>query len=86
MDLETGVTPPSSSHNLSSEGQMKEDMHYEVESPLLFEPQVEGVVETLEEGYLQPFNQPLTNMNSPMIVEVPTQTFTSSHQRCTTQT
>ena len=72
LDLETGVTPPSSSHNLSSEGQMKEDMHSKVESLPSFEPQVEGVVETLEGGFLQPLNRPLTDMNSPVIVEVPT--------------
>ena len=85
LDLKTRVTPPSSPHNLSSEGQMKKDMHSEVESLLAFEPQVEGVVETLEECYLQPFNPPLTGMNSTVIVEVPTQTSTLSHQRYTPQ-
>ena len=35
----------------------------------------------MEEGYLQPSNPPLTNMNSPMIVELPTQTFLLSHQK-----
>ena len=47
-------------------------MHYEVESLPLFEPQIEEVVETLEGGFLQPLNRPLTDMNSPVIVEVPT--------------
>ena len=86
LDPETGVTPPPSPHNLSSEGQMKEEMHSEFESLPPFEPQVEGVVKTLEEGYLQPYNPPLTDMNSPMIVEIPTQTSTLSHQRYIPQT
>ena len=86
LDLEIGVTPPSSPHNLSSEGQMKEYMHSEVESLPPFEPQVEGIVKTLEEGFLQPLNPPLTDMNSPVIVEVPTQTSTLSHKRYTPQT
>ncbi|CAF4359890.1 unnamed protein product [Adineta steineri] len=60
---------------------MKEDIHSEVESFRPFESQVEGVVETLEEGYLQPSNPPLTNMNSPVIVELPTQTSSLLHQR-----
>jgi hypothetical protein len=86
FDPETGVTTPSSPHNLSSEGQMKEDMHSEVESLPPFDPQVGGVVKTLEQGYLQPFTPPLTNMNSQVIVEVPTQKYTLSHQRYTPQT
>ena len=86
LDPETRVTPPSSPHKLSSEGQMKEDMHSEDVSLPLFKAQVEGVLETLEEGYLQPFNTPLTDVNSPMIVEVPTQTSNLSHQRYTPQT
>ena len=86
LDPETGVTPPSSPYNLSSEEQMKEQMHSKVESFPPFEPQVEGVVETLEEGYLQPSNPHLTDMNSPIIVELPTQTSTLFHQRYTPQT
>ena len=36
FDLETGITPPSSPHNLPSEGKMKEEIHSEVESFPLF--------------------------------------------------
>lgn len=52
LDLDTRITPPSSPHYLPSEAQMKDDIHFEVESDPPFESQVEGIVETLEESYL----------------------------------
>ena len=86
LDLETGITPPSSPHHLSSEGKMKEEIHSKVEIFPPLKSQVEGDVETLEEAYLQPSNPPLNDMNSPVIVEVPTQTCSLLHQRYTPQT
>ena len=81
LDLEIEITPPSSPHDLPSAGQLNEEIHSDVESFPPFESQVEGIVETLEEGYLRPSNTPLNDMNSPVIVELPTQTSSLSHQR-----
>ena len=52
LDLETEITPPLSPHDLPSIEQMNEELHSDIESFPPFESQVEGVVETLEEGYL----------------------------------
>ena len=52
LDPETGITPPSSPHDLPSTRQMNEEIHSDIESFPPFESQVEGIVETLEEGYL----------------------------------
>ena len=74
LDLETEITPPLSPHDLPSTKQMNEELHSDIESFPPFESQVEGVVETLEEGYLQPTNPPLTNMSISVINEFHTQT------------
>ena len=54
LDLEMGLTPPSSPNNPSNEGNIKEEIDSEVESIHPLETQVEGVVETLEEVLLRP--------------------------------
>ena len=60
---------------------MNEELHSDIESFAPFESQVEGVVETLEEGYLRPSNPPLTNMSILVISELPTQTSSLPPQR-----
>ena len=52
LDPETEITSPLSSHDLPSTKQVNKELHYDIESFPPFESQVEGVVETLEEGYL----------------------------------
>ena len=81
LNPKTRNTPTSSPHDLSSIGKMNKEIHFDIEIFPPFESQVEGIVETLEEGYLRPSNPPLTNMNSLVIVELPTHTSSLSHQR-----
>ena len=47
------------------------------------ETQIEGVFETLDEGFLRPFNPPLINTSIPVLAQVPSQFSTMSHQRYT---
>ena len=63
LDLEHEITPPLSPHDLPSTEQMNKELHSDINSFPTFESQVEGVVETSEEGYLRPTNLPLTNMS-----------------------
>ena len=81
LDLETKITPPSSPHGLPSTKQINEELHSDIDCFPPFESQVEGVGETLEEGYLRPSNPPLTHMSSSVIIEFPTQTSSLSPQR-----
>ena len=81
LDLENEITPPSSPHDLPSIGQMNKEMHFDIENFPPFKSQIEGIIETLEEGYLRPSNPSLTDMNNLVIVELPTQTFLLSHQK-----
>ena len=52
LDPELEITPPLSPHDLPSLKQMNEYLHSDIESFPPFESQVEGVIETIEEGYL----------------------------------
>ena len=81
LDPKTEVAPPLSPHDLPSTEQMNEELHSDIASSPPFESWVEGVVETLEDGYLRPSNPPLTNMSIMVISEFPTQTYSLSPQR-----
>ena len=80
LDPEIGFSPPSSPNNPSNEENIREDIEYEVESIPPLETQIEGVVETLDEGFLCPFNLPLTYTIIPVLSQVPSQFSTMSHQ------
>ena len=82
MDPKTGITPPSSPHDFPRARLMNQEIHFDVESFHPFESKFEGIVKTLEKGYLGPSNPPLTDMNSLVIVELPTQAYFLLHQRC----
>jgi hypothetical protein len=81
LDLGTEITPSLSPHGLPSTEKMNIELHSNIESFPPFESQVEGVVETLEEGYLQPSNPPLTHVSVLVIIEFPTQSSSLSPQR-----
>ena len=81
LHLKTEITPPLSPHDLPSTEKMNEELHSDIESFPPFESQVERFVETLEEGYLQPSNPPLTDMSIPIISELHTQPSSLSPQR-----
>ena len=71
LDIETKMTPPLSPYDLPSTKKMNEKLHSDIDIFPPFESQVE-VFETLEEGYLQPSNPPLTEMSILVISEFPT--------------
>ena len=81
LDTKMGLTPPSSPNNPSNEGNIKEEIDYEVENIPPLETQVEGVVETLEEVLLRPFNPNLTDTSVLVIVQLPSHLSPMSHQR-----
>jgi hypothetical protein len=81
LDPETEITPPLSPHDLQSTKQMNEELHSNIESFPPLESQIEGVVESLEEVYLQPTNPPLTDMSILVISEFPIQPSSLSPQR-----
>ena len=81
LDPKTGLTPPSSPNNPSNEGNIKDEIYFEVESIPPLETQVEGVVENSEEVFLRPFNPPLTDTSVPTFVQLPSHLYPMSHQR-----
>ena len=70
-------------HLQSNEENTREEISYEVESIPTMETQIEGVIETLDEAFLRPFNPPLTCTSIPVLAQVPSQFYTMSHQRYT---
>ena len=70
LDPKMGFSPPSSPNNPSNEENIREDIMSKVESIPSMETQIK-VVETLDEGILHPFNQPLTDTSVPMLAQVP---------------
>lgn len=81
LDPESEITPPLSLHGLPSLKQMNKELHSDIESFSPFESQVEGVFETIEEGYLRPKNPPLTDMSILVIGKFPTQPSSLSPKR-----
>lgn len=71
LDPKMVFSPPSSPNNLSNEENIEEDISFEVESIPLVETEIEGVVETLDEGFLCSFNPPLTDTSIPVLSQVP---------------
>ena len=71
LDPEMGFSSPSSPNNPSNEEKIREEIASEVESIPPMETQIEGVVETLDEGFLRPFNPPLKNTSVPVLSQLP---------------
>jgi hypothetical protein len=83
LDPEMGLSPPSSPNNPLNEGNIRENIASEVENIPPLEIKIEGLVETLDQGFLYPFNPPLTDTSILVLAHVPSQFSTVSHQRYT---
>lgn len=71
LPLEEDYPPfPPSPNNPTHEGSIEESVGFDMDSgdPLNHQ---EGVVETIEEGFLSPANPPLTNPLGPTLAELP---------------
>jgi hypothetical protein len=71
-----GHDPP---HNPSNEGTINEDISSEIGSVAPLSDQLEGVVETIEEGnFLPPINPPLTGPFHSPVIELPSTRYIDS--------
>ena len=59
----------------------EEETHSEMGSIPPLEEHIDGHVETLDEGAIPHFNPPLTNMDIPVLMEVPFPSATVQYQR-----
>ena len=84
LDPEMGFSPPSSPNNPSNEENIREDIASEVESIPPIKTKI-GVVKTLNEGFLHPFNPPLAYTSILVLFQVLSQFATTSHQRYTSE-
>ena len=48
----------------------EEEIHSEMGSIPQVEEHIEGYVETIEEGFIPPYNPPLTNMDEPVLLDI----------------